>query len=349
PELALLFCSDRATGGAHPQLFRMSADGRGKYRLLTEAGCVLYPQPDGTLVGALQDTAAGGETRLVRARPNPANPRAEWVVEWLAPELRHLDFSADAVPFGGGLLFTATDSAGLTDVFRLLPGTDSVMRLTHDPWFETGVSVDPGSPDGPVVYARWGVTRMEGDLSAAFAAGSDLYAIPLDGGKPKRLTTDPQVDRTPQVRGAVVVFARGSGEGEEEGLMELYLLDLGTLEEVRLTRNDWNDLEPNLTRDGTRLCWQSEEYGHYEMNLRTMDLATRRERVLVDAPGRDTNCHWTPDGRAVVFTGYRTGDANLYLVPAEGGAELPLTRLRSHEAFIGFLPEPTRGSTRAEK
>lgn len=57
PDLAFLFCSDRAADAGYPQLYRMSLDGRDKYRVLHEEGCAMVPQPDGA-VGAFLDLGA---------------------------------------------------------------------------------------------------------------------------------------------------------------------------------------------------------------------------------------------------------------------------------------------------
>jgi TolB protein len=63
--------------------------------------------------------------------------------------------------------------------------------------------------------------------------------------------------------------------------------------------------------------------GNPEINV--MDLATRRTTPITRHFSIDTEPHWTPDGRSLVFTSDRAGKPQLYQVPATGGDPVRIT------------------------
>lgn len=327
-EPALLFCSDRATEDGRGQLFRTSLQGLQKHRITTDWACSAWAQPDGSLVAMVRVDTLTTATRLARYRPDPDNPLAEWSREWIdtVPKTRALTIGRN-VSDDGSLVFQARDETGQWDLYRIFARGDSVVRLTNDPAVEMFPAVDDRAGSGPVVYTRY--ERTGPDVAAVRDGPGDLYAVPRDGGAPVRITTHPAVDEYPDVRGDSVVFVRWKGVGDEDGHMELFLLNLATGSEERLTRNLWNDYAPRWSPDGRRICWQSEEYGHYEMNIRVMDLETREERVLVSDPGRDDACGWTPDGRAVVYRAVGDGNPDVRMAVLDEDTTRALTHLNS--------------------
>ena len=46
---------------------------------------------------------------------------------------------------------------------------------------------------------------------------------------------------------------------------------------------------------------------------------------LTASPGAETNCHFSPDGRTVAYTGTQNGNSDVYVVPTAGGAPKRLT------------------------
>ena len=226
----------------------------------------------------------------------------------------------------GSLVYSAQDESGQWDLYRVLPFGDSIVRLTDDPAVERHPAVDPRDGNGPVVFTRY--ERSGPDEETVRDGPADLYAIP-------------RVDQYPLVHGDSVVFVRGRGTGDEDGLMELVLLDRSTGREEQLTRNGWNDYIPFLSADGTHLCWQSEEFGHYEGNIQIMDLRTREIRVLVDDPGREGGCFWTPDGQAVVYRAWGRGTPDVRIAPLDRDTTIALTRLDGVDSpFPSFIRVP---------
>jgi Tol biopolymer transport system component len=63
-------------------------------------------------------------------------------------------------------------------------------------------------------------------------------------------------------------------------------------------------------------------------------------RRLTDDPARDYNAVFSPDGRWVVFTSERAGNADLYALDLEtGGEAVPLTRDEAMDDAASFSPD----------
>jgi hypothetical protein len=154
----------------------------------------------------------------------------------------------------------------------------------------------------------------------------------------QRLTMSPIDELVPILRGDTVLFARGRQGDEEDGSLELMLLNIRTGEEEQLTENGWNDFEMDWSPLGHHICWSSEELGHYQADVWVMDLRTRRRWNLSDAPGREGACRFTPDGLAVLYAEFGAAGRDLLLKPVMGGDAIAVARYAGEDRFAGFLP-----------
>ncbi|MBB4844986.1 imidazolonepropionase-like amidohydrolase/Tol biopolymer transport system component [Paucibacter oligotrophus] len=110
-------------------------------------------------------------------------------------------------------------------------------------------------------------------------------------------------------------------------LGQLYLKDLPDGVPKRITQQkDAFEFFPSFSRDGRELVytsWNDEKLG----SVRKLDLASGRETVLSQAPGKYLSPQFSPDGKTVVFKkekgGYLTTpwhglDSGVYVVAADG-------------------------------
>jgi len=167
--------------------------------------------------------------------------------------------------------------------------------------------------------------------------GVDYFRIEARTGAGERLTDSPVDKAWATLRGDSLLFGQGRGGDDEDGSLELVLRHLASGEEERLTDNDWNDYEVQWSPDGRHICWQSEEFGHYQSEIMVMDLRTHRSWNLSRSPGRDFECVFTPDGRAVVYQSLRTGDTDLIIQPVGGGEAVNLSFYPGIDRIAGFV------------
>jgi hypothetical protein len=104
------------------------------------------------------------------------------------------------------------------------------------------------------------------------------------------------------------------------GYSDLYRLRLPGGELERLTSDRFQDTDPSVSPDGSRVVFSSDRAAggaDGAMNLFVLDLATRRIRPLTAGAWRDRSPRWSADER-IVFTSDRRGVADIYAVDSLG-------------------------------
>lgn len=138
--------------------------------------------------------------------------------------------------------------------------------------------------------------------------------------------------------GRTIAFSGMTG-----GVSDLYLFDLPSGATQRLTNDQYADLQPAWSPDGTRLAFVSDrESSHLEggepgsdfarltyapLRLALLDVRTR----AVDVPGglagaKHLSPQFTPDGRSLLFVSDRGGYSDIYRMDLESGATFQVTR-----------------------
>ncbi|MFQ5846936.1 MAG: TolB family protein [Candidatus Methylomirabilales bacterium] len=114
--------------------------------------------------------------------------------------------------------------------------------------------------------------------------------------------------------------------------MEIYLLDLKTGEERRLTADPATDMDPAISPDGRRIAFVSDRRGKFEVYL--MDLDGTNLNRLTETDTFDIQPSFSPDGRWLAFE--RGGD--IYAVDLKTKAFVNLTRSPSYEGGPSWGP-----------
>lgn len=95
----------------------------------------------------------------------------------------------------------------------------------------------------------------------------------------------------------------------------IYVTTLAGTKPRKLVAGDWPDVSP----DGTRVAYNTQNGDTPERHLAVADIATRKQAVLQGIPS--DNCHspvWSPDGTKLVFQIFAGGEWHLGLVDADG-------------------------------
>lgn len=335
----LLYCHAAATGGLHEQPAWMDLAGRNKHRISVLHACSLvWVAGPGVLLAEEYPDTPEGEVGLVIIEPLRENPIAEWVHRPAAATagLRGVELMRrGSVVLDGHLVaLTGIDSTGVRRLYLLDVTADTIRALTHGP--------------GDVRYPTFDLARKEVVFSREREGPAwDLWALSVDtpDAEPVRLTVSPSEDSRASVHDGRVLFVRGWGEGPTEGDMEIRLLHRGTGREEVLTSNPWNEYEAVWSPDGRRICWQSDEFGHFESDIHVMELSSRRTwPVTRDRPSRNAGCMWTPDGRGLLYHGTEEGVTQAILTDPRGRLHRNLSRDGHLSAPVGFIPAPERWS-----
>jgi Tol biopolymer transport system component len=102
----------------------------------------------------------------------------------------------------------------------------------------------------------------------------------------------------------------------------------------------------DVSRDGTTLVYSSDRAGNQDLWMASLGSPPRQ--LTVD-PAPDWNPLLSPDGRQVAFYSYRTGDREIWLMPAAGGPATQLTSSRGLDVVQNWSPDGRQLAFRSER
>jgi Tol biopolymer transport system component len=140
----------------------------------------------------------------------------------------------------------------------------------------------------------------------AFSALGDIYLMPV-GGKPENLTNSRFLDTEPawSPDGAQLAYASDKGGG----LLDIWVRDMKTGQERRLTRLQTSATGPAWSPDGKRIAFLDNDGIWRRANVSVVDVATgvvTRIHEPLFGPGTPT---WSPDGRRVAVAAVKAYSA----------------------------------------
>jgi beta propeller repeat protein len=80
---------------------------------------------------------------------------------------------------------------------------------------------------------------------------------------------------------------------------------------TRLTNHPWDDINPAISPDGSRLAYASRRNGYWDIYI--FDLATGQSTRVTDTPAYDGNPTWAPDGQWLAYETYQTGNLDIFI------------------------------------
>ena len=108
----------------------------------------------------------------------------------------------------------------------------------------------------------------------------------------------------------------------------------------QLTHNQWNDISPHWSPDGSTIALASQREGNTDLYL--MDPDGTNERRLTWNRARDTMPAWSPDGSWIIFVSDRPlRDQELFLIRPDGTGLTPLTHNDALDWAPAWSPDGT--------
>jgi TolB protein len=111
--------------------------------------------------------------------------------------------------------------------------------------------------------------------------------------------------------GARIVFV-----SDRSGSAQVYLLDLETNEDLRLTFDGIYNADPRFSPDGRLILFTKRVDGKDQIHI--MDVNGENVRAITRGRFNSEQAEWSPDGHQLAFTSDRTGDYKLYVVSTDG-------------------------------
>jgi TolB protein len=161
---------------------------------------------------------------------------------------------------------------------------------------------------------------------------ADLWLVPADGGRARRLTTDHDSDGTPawSADGRSIYFS-----SLREGTQALWRIDVAGGKPERLTLGTGPEGQPSVARrSGGRLAYST------LMDRREIAVLDRRTgtRAKQSTLWKESSPGFAPDGSTLYFTSNRQGRFDLWAQPLEEGRPGgEARRLTDHAGSVGTL------------
>ena len=100
------------------------------------------------------------------------------------------------------------------------------------------------------------------------------------------------------------------------------------------------DSYPNPSPDGTRIAFQSNRTGDWEIYVMNVDGSNLQQ--LTHSAGFDGAPIWSPDGNRIVFPSERDGDPEIYIMRANGADQSRLTNTPGDDSHPHWFPDGSR-------
>jgi len=235
----------------------------------------------------------------------------------------------DALPAwtpGGRSVVFSSDRTGTWQLFEVAAEGGQARRVRTSPRAESQADV---SPDGRLAFltesdrrmALWIADRRSGQARELLRhSGSDILGNPHWSPDGARL----------------VVSSNWESKGHK-----IYVVDIATGRERRVSPDGWGGCEPRFAPDGGRVVYVRRRRETRERSaIVECDLATGRDRTVVDWPGLNYDPAFSPDGSEIAFASTVDGAFAIYRLRLADGKSWRVTFGPGAARHPTYAPRP---------
>jgi serine/threonine-protein kinase len=239
----------------------------------------------------------------------------------------------------GHWIYFASNRGGGINVWRIAVGAaggsvGAPQQLTTG----AGDDIEPApSPDGHrLAFAVRGLNADLWTLPVSPATGAAV-------GPPTPVVVSTREDS----RGAWSPDGRTIAfNSDRQGEMNIWLHDVATGADRRVTSGPGGDYQPSWTPDGRTLAFFSGRGG--SIDIWSVAVDDGRLRRLTDDPGMDMNPFYSPDGLSIAFMSDRLGRTDIWVMNADGSGQRRVTSSGAGGHFLRWTADGRAIVFRAE-
>lgn len=134
-------------------------------------------------------------------------------------------------------------------------------------------------------------------------------------------------------------WSRIAFQSYRDGSWEIYMSAPDGLNLVRLTADDFTNVEPALARGGKQLAFITNRLKRNLLSLYIMNVDGSNLRALTNGEGNDHNPNWSPDGYTIAFESNRNNNTDLYRITADKTNLMQLTSAAGYDGQPSWSPD----------
>jgi Tol biopolymer transport system component len=148
----------------------------------------------------------------------------------------------------------------------------------------------------------------------------EIYSVNLDGSDLRNLSSYALTDEIAvwSPDGTKIAFSRDVGNAD----YKIWVMNADGTDQHQISPEDSRDTDPTWSPDGTRIAFASTEG---TPDVWVMDADGTNRMNLTNAVDWDLDPAWSPDGTQIAFRSERDGNAEIYVMNADGSDQTRLT------------------------
>jgi TolB protein len=191
----------------------------------------------------------------------------------------------------------------------------------------------------PTVTPLPSVLEVSGSIAYVVREGgqTDIWAIPIGGARPIRITNSPQDERDPawSPDGRRLAYA-----SRQNGNWEIYIHDVIGGGTQRMTFDLSFQGRPSWSPDGDLLVYESYQGSNLDIYILRIDGSQPPIRLPGNSPAPDFSPAWSPEGRRIAFASWRDGNQDIYIFSLDDQTVINLTNTPTrHEDHPAWSPD----------
>ncbi len=132
----------------------------------------------------------------------------------------------------------------------------------------------------------------------------------------------------------------------QDGTGEIYVMNDDGSNQTRLTFNDFGDVEPSFSGDGSKITFRSERDGNWEIYIMNAD-GTNQTR-LTDNSTLDFGPKLSHDGSKITFMSEQPAGRQIFVMDADGSNQVNISNDNVGESEPTFSPDDSKILFRAD-
>jgi len=132
---------------------------------------------------------------------------------------------------------------------------------------------------------------------------------------------EPPVNPPPPSLGKIVFVS------DRDGDPEIFIMRMDDIEAepMQLTHNGSIDVSPDISIDGTKIVYSTNENQNQGVDLMSMNVDGSALRILTDNDYGERDANWSPDGNMIVYRSIRNSFSEICVMNADGSNVTRLT------------------------